>query len=100
MFGHTDEYIAVNQERPLIISNHAKKRFEQKGVTLNDTDMHHLAHAFETLESKGSRQSLILYDDLAMIASIKNKTVVTVIKADELNDVTNIDSAFQIREKR
>lgn len=96
MFGHT----VADSKQTVIISNHAQKRLNQNGVTLSDTNIHHLEHAFETLESKGARQSLILYDDVALIASIKNKTVVTIIKADALTDVTNIDSAFQINEKR
>ncbi|WP_161878912.1 TIGR02530 family flagellar biosynthesis protein [Alkalibacterium sp. MB6] len=82
------------------ISNHAQKRLEQHGFTLNDEDMNRLEEAVNTLEAKGSEQSLILYDDLALIASIKNKTVITALKSTEMTDVTNIDSAIQINGKR
>ncbi|GAA0486303.1 hypothetical protein IRB23M11_00930 [Alkalibacterium sp. m-11] len=81
-------------------SNHAQKRLDQHGFKLNQNDLHLLEEAVETLEAKGSRQSLILYDDLALIASIKNKTVITALKANEMNDVTNIDSAIQINKNR
>lgn len=81
-------------------SNHAQKRLDQHGFKLNQNDLHLLEEAVETLEAKGSRQSLILYDDLALIASIKNKTVITALKADEMSDVTNIDSAIQINKNR
>lgn len=91
---------ATDTPSKVTISNHAQKRLTQNGFQLSDTDMDHLERAVKTLESKGSRQSLILYDDLALIASIKNKTVITALKAEELNEVTDIDSAFQINEKR
>lgn len=99
--GILDEAVkATDQNNKVTISNHAQKRLEQHGFQLNDTDMLHLEQAVETLEAKGSRQSLILYDDLALIASIKNKTVITALKSNEMNEVTDIDSAFQINEKR
>lgn len=91
---------SAGEPESLKISNHAQKRLEQQGLKLNDVDMHHLKQAVKTLEEKGSRQSLILYDDLALIASIKNRTVITALKSDEMNEVTDIDSAFQINEKR
>ncbi|MCC5895774.1 MAG: flagellar biosynthesis protein [Alkalibacterium sp.] len=81
-------------------SHHAQKRLDQHGFTLNAKDMHLLEEAVDTLEAKGSKQSLILYDDLALIASIQNKTVITALKSTEMNDVTNIDSAIQINGKR
>lgn len=99
--GILDEAVkSADQNNKVTISNHAQKRLNQNGFHLNETDMQHLEQAVETLDAKGSRQSLILYDDLALIASIKNKTVITALKANELNEVTNIDSAFQINEKR
>lgn len=81
-------------------SSHAQKRLDQHGFQLNQQDMSRLEEAVETLEAKGSRQSLILYDDLALIASIKNRTVITALKSDEMNEVTNIDSAIHINQKR
>jgi len=102
MFGYTDndDTTRPNQTHTVTISNHAQKRLNQNDVCLQDADMHYLEHAVEKLELKGSRQSLILYDDLALIMSIKNKTVITILKAAELSEVTNIDSAFRINKKR
>lgn len=91
---------SADQTNKVTISNHAQKRLDQHGLQLSDSDMVLLENAVETLEAKGSRQSLILYDDLALIASIKNKTVITALKSNEMNEVTDIDSAIQINEKR
>jgi len=87
-------------ETAVTFSSHAQKRLEQHGFTLTETDIKRLERAVETLESKGSEQSLILYDDLALIASIKNKTVITALKSNDMSEVTNIDSAIQINQKR
>ena len=42
---------------------------------------------------------LLLYNDVAMLASSKNKTIVTAMNGDELQEhvFTNIDSAVIIR---
>lgn len=92
--------IPETEDSTVQFSNHAQKRLEQRGLVLNDTDLKRIEEAVDTLDSKGSQNSLILYDDLALIASIKNKTVITALKATEMSDVTNIDSAIQINEKR
>lgn len=91
---------AETKPSSVTISNHAQKRLDQHGFVLNDEDMNRLEEAVRTLEAKGSEQSLILYDELALIASIKNKTVITALKSTEMTDVTNIDSAIQINGKR
>lgn len=54
--------------------------------------------AIEKASNKGARESLILMDDLALVVSIKNKTVITAIDGANIkeNVFTNIDSAVII----
>ncbi|SFJ90975.1 flagellar operon protein [Marinilactibacillus piezotolerans] len=87
----------ANTEAKVTFSNHAQKRLDQHGISLDQTDLNNLEEAVQTLADKGSKQSLILYDDLALIASIKNRKVITALKSDEMNEVTNIDSAIQVK---
>jgi len=49
-------------------------------------------------EGKGAKQALILYKDMALITSIKNRTVITAIdkSQSETNIITNIDSVVMI----
>ena len=54
--------------------------------------------AVNELEEKGSEQSLLLYKDLALIASVRNRTIITALNPDELDTVTNIDSTKFVRE--
>lgn len=86
--------LARSQGTPLTFSGHAARRMEQRGVQLDDARMRRLQTAVERAEAKGSRDSLILLDDLALVVSIKHHTVVTAV--DEANQkehiFTNIDS--------
>jgi flagellar operon protein len=47
---------------------------------------------------KGSRDSLILMSDLALVVSVRNNTVITAVDGESLKDnvFTNIDSAVII----
>ena len=74
------------------LSAHAQKRLE--GIDLGAAAADRLKSAVGRAEEKGSRESLILVDDLAFVVSVKNKTVITAVdqgRAKE-NVFTNIDS--------
>lgn len=93
-----DDALKTKQEKSSIqVSNHAQKRLNQRGIQLNPTDMSNLEEAFSTLNNKGAENSLIMYDDLSLIASVKNRTIITAAKTDEMSEVTNIDSAIHIK---
>jgi flagellar operon protein len=49
-------------------------------------------------EGKGAKQSLILYKDMALITSIKNRTIITALdkKESEASIITNIDSVVML----
>lgn len=92
-----DEALKNKQDTNSIqVSNHAQKRLEQRGIHLNPTDMSNLEEAFSTLDNKGAENSLIMYDDLSLIASVKNRTIITAAKTNEMTEVTNIDSAIHV----
>lgn len=98
-----DEALKENQQieaaKPnstINVSNHAMKRMEQRGIELNEADMTNLEEAFASLDSKGAENSLIVYNDLSLIASVKNRTIITASRSDEMREVTNIDSAIII----
>lgn len=92
-----DALKTVGSEQKVTFSSHAQKRLNQHGFSLDETDLNNLEEAVQTLADKGSKQSLILYDELALIASIKNKKVITALKSHEMHEVTNIDSAIQVK---
>lgn len=77
-------------------SNHAVERMMARGIKFNQDDMGRLNTAVEKAAAKGSKDSLVLMNDSALIVSVKNKTVVTVMDKNALkeNVFTNIDSTI------
>ncbi|PKM77666.1 MAG: flagellar protein [Firmicutes bacterium HGW-Firmicutes-15] len=80
----------------LKFSNHAQERMKARNIELSDTDMNKLVEAVGKAREKGSKDSLILMKDLALVVSVKNNTVITAVDSQNLkeNIFTNIDSAI------
>ena len=85
-------------DKELKISNHAQKRLEQRGFSLAGEDMSNLSQAMDELDDKGSKNSLLFYKDMAWIASIDNRTIITALNQNELDTVMNIDSTKFIKD--
>ncbi|NLW07561.1 MAG: flagellar biosynthesis protein [Clostridia bacterium] len=79
----------------LKFSRHACERLEDRRLKLSAEQMQRLEQGVQQAASKGARESLVLLDDLALVVSIRNRTVVTAAARQELRDrvFTNIDSA-------
>lgn len=86
-----------NTRSTIKISNHAEERMIQRGISLHEQDMKLISQGMDKLKEKGARESLVLYKDMAFIASINNKTIITVMGNKEMEIVTNIDSAMLIK---
>ena len=79
------------------LSTHAEKRLEERQINLQKADMDKLTNAMDKLEEKGARESLMIYKDMALIASIKNRTIITAMESENLDIVTNIDSTMIVK---
>lgn len=79
----------------LRFSAHAQTRLSSRSIALSEAQMGRLTGAVQRAQTKGAKDALVLLDDLALVVSVKNKTVVTVVDKDNLkqNVFTNIDSA-------
>ncbi|MBU6286661.1 MAG: TIGR02530 family flagellar biosynthesis protein [Chloroflexota bacterium] len=75
-------------------SAHAQQRLAQASVELGPESLAKLAAAVDKAGKRGGKESLILLDDLALVVSVKNRTVITAVGADRMNDsvFTQIDS--------
>jgi flagellar operon protein len=84
----------LNKESSFKISNHANERM--KDMNLSELDFKKLNEGINTAEEKGSKNSLIMYKDIAFITSIENRTVITAVDKDRAkeNIYTNIDSVL------
>ncbi len=78
----------------LKFSAHALDRLRTRNISLGSQDMLRLNDAVGRAEDKGSRDSLVLMDNVAYVVSVKNKTVVTAMTDSQMRDsvITNIDS--------
>jgi len=76
-------------------SGHAQDRLRDRNITLSPRQLEKLNDTVRQAGEKGARSSLIMLDNMALIVSIKNKTVITAIDQNSMKDniFTNIDSA-------
>jgi flagellar operon protein len=80
----------------LKFSNHAIERMNSRGISYSPEDLTRLGEAVQKAAAKGSKDTLVLMDSSALIVSVKNNTVVTVMDKNALkeNVFTNIDSTI------
>jgi len=85
--------------QPVRFSNHAAQRLESRAIELTPAQMDAIGRAVDEAAAKGSRESLLLLEDVALIASIRNRTVITAMPTNEAtgNVFTNIDSAVVVK---
>ena len=85
-------------DRNVSFSKHASERLFSRGITLGPEKLNRLADAIDKAAAKGSRETLVLTDEAALVVSVKNRTVITAFERDNLKAgiVTSIDSAVII----
>lgn len=88
----------ILQKNMLKFSNHAAKRLEQRGIELGSRQLDQISSAVDKAAAKGSKESLILMKDMALIVSVPNRTIVTAMDGNSMKDnvFTQIDSAVII----
>jgi flagellar operon protein len=82
----------------LKFSAHAVDRMKSRGISFAPDMMKNIESAVARAASKGSRDTLVLAGDNALIVSVKNNTVVTVMDRAAMreNVFTNIDSTVVV----
>lgn len=78
----------------LKISAHAEKRLNSSNIRLSESDVQRIDGAVRRASEKGSSQSLIMLDDLALVVSVRNRVVITAVDDARTREgvFTNIDS--------
>lgn len=82
----------IEGQKGFTLSKHAADRLKE--VNFTESDMKNIEKGFKLAEDKGSKNSVMLYKDVALIASIENKTVITAVEKNRAVDnvFTNVDS--------
>ncbi|MFZ5966588.1 MAG: TIGR02530 family flagellar biosynthesis protein [Bacillota bacterium] len=85
--------VANNQE--IKFTKHALQRLESRNITLTQNDMSRIQEGLHKAREKGIRETLVLMDNKAFVASVQNKTIITAALDEQLkeNVFTNIDGA-------
>jgi flagellar operon protein len=90
----------VKQESPaaesgLKFSSHAETRIKSRSIQWNEDLERRVSGGIDSAREKGSRETLILAGNVAVIANVKSRTVITAMDAANLKEriFTNIDSA-------
>jgi flagellar operon protein len=80
---------------PLKFSAHAMARLQSRNISLTSDDVTRMNAMADKAAAKGAKNSLFIVRDVAMVVSIKNRTVITAVDSDSMkeNVFTNIDSA-------
>ena len=79
----------------LKVSGHAQTRLASRGIELDSAAWDRVKGGVDRAAAKGARESLVMVDDVALVVSVKNRTVITAVDKGSLKDsvFTNIDSA-------
>ncbi|MCK4257442.1 MAG: flagellar protein [Halanaerobiales bacterium] len=86
------------QSHSIRFSKHAEQRLKTRKIQLDQGKIDKLSKAIDQAEEKGSRESLVLMDNVAYVVSVKNRLVITAVNDENLKDnvFTNIDSAVVV----
>lgn len=85
----------ILEESSVKFSGHALERLRSREIQFDAECEARLGEAIARLAEKGGRESLVIMGDLALIVSVRNRTVITAIDGEHIKDnvFTNIDSA-------
>lgn len=83
----------LDNVKDIKFSKHAVKRIDDRDISMDKYDVMKINNAISKAREKGVDQALILMDNKAFIASVKNNTIITSINSEQLknNVFTNID---------
>lgn len=88
----------LSKKDEVTFSKHASARLTMRQISLTDEQIGRLNQGISKAEEKGIRESLVLMDNIALVVSVENKTVVTAMDHTEAREhvFTNIDGAVVV----
>lgn len=91
------DFAAILQDR-LKVSGHAQTRLQSRNIELGKAEWERVMAGVDKAAAKGAKDSLVMIDDIALVVSVKNRTVITAVDKESLkeNVFTNIDSAVVV----
>jgi flagellar operon protein len=92
--GSGPDFQAVLADR-LKLSGHAQTRLQSRDIQIDADQWSRVVDGVEKAAAKGVKSSLVMVDDVALVVSVKNRTVITAVDQQHLreNVFTNINGA-------
>lgn len=97
-FGEIYDNLRKSVVEDIKISKHAQSRILTRNILIDDIQMNKISNAMMHAENKGIKNAMIMFDSNIAIANIKNKTIITLVNKNDLDEniITNIDGAIFI----
>lgn len=88
----------IKNKDTFVLSAHAAERLKSRNISFSEKDMKTINEGINKAEEKGCKESVIFYKDNALVTSIKNRTVITVLdkNSSKGNVFTNVDSVVTL----
>jgi len=85
-------------DNKLNFSAHAQQRLKSRSITLGAEELGKLEQAVDKAAARGCRSSLLLYRDMAFVAGVPTRTIITALDGESMKEhvFTNIDSAVVV----
>ncbi len=90
---------AQQSKQEVVFSAHARERIQSRNIEFDAEDMGRIEDAMDKVKAKGARSSLLLFGEVALLASVTNRTIITAVDGAEDREqiFTGIDSAVILR---
>ncbi len=83
----------IDETESLKFSKHANLRLYDRNLNLTGEQMQRVQNGVNQARTKGVTDSLVLVDDIALVVSVKNNTVITATNKNNTSIFTNINGA-------
>ncbi len=83
----------INESEELKFSKHASLRLNDRNLNLTQNQIDRVQDGVNEARQKGVTDSLVLVDDVALVVSVKNNTVITATNKNMSSVFTNINGA-------
>lgn len=86
----------LQDKQTVKVSKHAEERLLKRNISLSPEDLKKIGKALDRAETKGIKDALLIMGDKALVANVKNRTIITAATGEDLKDnmFTNIDGAI------
>ncbi len=93
-----NEFQELLKKQTVNFSQHAQTRIQSREIPWSPQLEKRVTQGIDAAEKKGSREALILADDVAVIANVKSRTIITAMDRNQMKEkiFTNIDSAVLV----